>query len=67
MNSRSSISSTSSTIGEFETDKADASLFFEESLLFAGLNWELKDLLNKDENIGSACLDAEGAPENAAA
>lgn len=65
MNSRLSIPSLSSTIGKFETDKVDASLFSNDSLLVAGLNWELKDLLNKDDNDGSDCL-AEGTPANAA-
>lgn len=51
---------------EFERDKLVTSLFSEGSALCAGLNWVLKDLLNKDESVGSACLEADGAPAKAA-
>lgn len=66
MNSRSSIPSTVSVIGEFETEAADPSLRSEDSLALAGFRWELKDLLNIDDNDGSNCLDVEGTPVKAA-
>ena len=66
MYSQSSDTSTSSGIAESETDNAEASFFSEASLEFTGLNWELKDLLNKDDKVGSDCLEAVGAPAKAA-
>lgn len=65
--SRFPISSTSSAIGESETDAIDVSLLSKDSLAFAGLSWELNDLLNKDDRVGSDCgLDAGTAPAKAA-
>lgn len=66
MNSKSSIPLTFSVVDKFKTDIADLSFFSEDSLTFAGFNCELKDLLNKDDNAGSDCLDDVGAPANAA-
>lgn len=51
---------------KFETDKFVASFFSEGSPPFTGHSWELKDLLNKDESVGSDCLEAKVAPAKAA-
>ena len=51
---------------KFETDKVVVSFFSENSPPFTGHSWELKDLLNKDDNIGSNCLDAKVDPAKAA-
>lgn len=64
--SESSIPSTSSAIEDSETDNVFASLFSKVSLALAGHSWELNDLLNKVDNVGSDCLDTEGAPAKAA-
>ena len=66
MYSTSSPPSTFSTFEKFETDRVEASLFSEDSPLLVGFNWELNDLLNKEDNDGSDCLDAEAAPAKAA-
>lgn len=66
MNSRSSITSTVSVTGEFETEAVDPSLRSEDSLAMAGFRWELKDLLNIDDSDGSNCLDGAGTPVKAA-
>lgn len=64
--SESSILLNSSAIDDSETDNVFASLFSKVSLVLAGDSWELNDLLNKVDNVGSDCLDTEGAPAKAA-
>lgn len=68
MYSRSSntLPSSSSIFDKFKVEIADASLFSEDSPLLAGLNWELNDLLSKDDNVGSDCLEVLGGPEKTA-
>jgi hypothetical protein len=68
MNPRSSFSSTFSRFNDFETDNTVESfsnvsgtltgLAFSETI--AGLRWELKDLLSKDDNVGSDFPDEDG-------
>lgn len=65
MNPSSSFSSTCSIFDNFETDEAIES-FSNVSGTLAGLSWELKDLLSKDDNVGSDCPEAEGGPANEA-
>lgn len=53
-------------IGKFATEAFKASFFSKHSPPVAGLNCELKDLLNRDDNVGSGCLDVGAAPAKAA-
>ena len=55
----------SSIFEDFETVDAIES-FSRVSGTLAGHNWELKDLLNKEDNVGSDCPDVEGGPVNEA-
>lgn len=74
MNPSSSFSSILPIFDDFETDRAIESFSNVSGTLagpsvsgtFAGLSWELKDLLSKDDNVGSDCPDEEGGPANEA-
>lgn len=66
MYSMSSIALISCIFDKFEIERFAASFFCGDSAAFAGLNWELNDLLNKEDKDGNNCLDARVAPANAA-
>lgn len=73
MNPSSSVSSAFSIFDNLETDRALESFSSVSGTLaelcvsgiLAGVSWELKDLLSKDDNVGSDCPD-EGGPANEA-
>ena len=74
MNLSSSFSSPFSCFKDFETDKTVESFFNVSGTLaglgisgtLAGLSWELKDLLSKDDNVGSDFPDEDDGPVNEA-
>ena len=65
MNPSSSFSSIFSIFDNLEIDEVTES-FSTDSVTLAGHSWELKDLLNNDDNVGSDCPNAEGGPANEA-
>lgn len=63
MNPSLSFSSKFSILDNFEIDEVIES-FSTVSWMLAGYSWELRDLSNNDDNVGSDCPDAEEGLEN---